>query len=50
MVREVKTIAGAKCVAYFDGGAAGKLRSAGYAIYEVCGSYETGVASWFGKE
>ena len=49
-MREVKTIAGATCVAHFDGGVAGKLGPAGYIIYDVCGSYVTGAALWFGKE
>ena len=49
-MRDVMTISGAKCVACFDGGVAGKLGLAGYIIYDVCGLYVTGIALWFGKE
>ena len=47
--KEVSSPGGVACVAYFDGGAAQKLGTAGFALYGLGGEWLVGAALWFGK-
>ena len=47
--KDVSSLGGVACVAYFDSGAAQKLGTAGFALYGLGGEWLVGAALWFGK-